>query len=373
MNIDTLLQVSWKYGRNSEFVLGGGGNTSWKSGDTMFVKASGTSLATIDESGFVSIRLDAARNILAREYSQEASKREGEVLAALMDSRTPGQTRRPSVETILHALFPFAFVVHTHPCVVNGLLCSMESEKVAKEIFGEGPLWLPYTTPGYILSRKIFDIFSESRAREREIPKIVFLQNHGIFVGGDTPEEIDSLYSMVMSKIESRLMRRPDKTPVNVDQASVDMYRAAISSLPETASVLFAADAEIVGRVSSAANFAPLVRPFSPDHIVYAGARSLFVRAVSKPGEIARSVESAWENFNAENGIQPKIVAVEGLGIFARGDSEKNASLAMELFLDAIGVARYSESFGGPHHMDKKDEDFIKTWEVEQYRSKVMK
>ena len=373
MNIDELIQLSRKYGSDPEFVLGGGGNTSEKLGDTMFVKASGTSLAAIDESGFVSMRLDAAQAILRREYSTEASRRESEILDALMRARSPGQSLRPSVETILHALFPFKFVVHTHPCLVNGLLCSQESESAAEKLFDEKTLWLPYTTPGYVLSRRIYDEFNDRKVRGRVIPNVVLLQNHGIFVGADSIEEIDSLYSKAMANIRAQIKKFPDRSPVKTDAAAVENWRSAISALPDTPSVSFAVDAEIAGRVASRSEFETLVRPFSPDHIVYAGARPLFVESTSEAEDFRASVRTAWDKFISANGFMPKIVAVEKLGIFARGDSEKNSSLALALFSDAIGVARYSESFGGPHYMDRADEEFIKTWEVEQYRAKMTK
>lgn len=44
----------------------------------------------------------------------------------------------------------------------------------------------------------------------------------------------------------------------------------------------------------------------------------------------------------------------------------------MALFLDAVKIATLAERLGGSHHMNKSDVDFIKHWEVEHYRAKVI-
>ncbi|MEN6399246.1 MAG: class II aldolase/adducin family protein, partial [Rectinema sp.] len=121
MSMKELVEVSRRYGSDPEFVLAGGGNTSWKTNDTLFVKASGTALATIEEIGFVELDLEAVRAILRQAFPSDSAAREAQVLSALMAARKPGQTMRPSVETILHALFPYSYVVHLHPALVNGV------------------------------------------------------------------------------------------------------------------------------------------------------------------------------------------------------------------------------------------------------------
>jgi rhamnose utilization protein RhaD (predicted bifunctional aldolase and dehydrogenase) len=82
-------------------------------------------------------------------------------------------------------------------------------------------------------------------------------------------------------------------------------------------------------------------------------------------------LESAWKAHIEKTGRLPKITAVQGLGIFGLGNSEKIAAIAAELFEDAVKVAVYAESFGGVLFMTQDKIDFINNWEVERYRSKV--
>ena len=71
------------------------------------------------------------------------------------------------------------------------------------------------------------------------------------------------------------------------------------------------------------------------------------------------------------------MVLVRGLGAFTVAATQSSsasttaATRAMELFLDACKVAAYSAAFGGPLHMTRDAVDFIRTWEVEQYRAKI--
>ena len=47
MDLSTLVKMSNTYGSNPAYVLAGGGNTSVKDDTTLYVKGSGTQLATI--------------------------------------------------------------------------------------------------------------------------------------------------------------------------------------------------------------------------------------------------------------------------------------------------------------------------------------
>ena len=71
MSTEILVEFSNRYGKNPAYVLAGGGNTSYKTEDTLWVKGSGTSLAAITEEGFV--KMDRARygvipGVTDREY-----------------------------------------------------------------------------------------------------------------------------------------------------------------------------------------------------------------------------------------------------------------------------------------------------------------
>jgi len=78
MNIDIqdLIRVSRLFGSDPSYVLAGGGNTSFKNEEKIWIKASGISLATIDENGFVSLSREKLKRVSQKKYSQDPLIRE---------------------------------------------------------------------------------------------------------------------------------------------------------------------------------------------------------------------------------------------------------------------------------------------------------
>ena len=57
--------------------------------------------------------------------------------------------------------------------------------------------------------------------------------------------------------------------------------------------------------------------------------------------------------------------------MFAIGNNPKDALTVTSVWLDAVKISVYAQSFGGVRHMAPDMVDFIVNWEVESYRSKV--
>lgn len=98
-----IVSISRYYGSHPGYVIAGGGNTSYKEGEKLWIKASGISLADIDESGFVCLSRIHLDKISGAVYSKDPSQREEQVKwdlkAAIIGDK------RPSVETSLLNLF----------------------------------------------------------------------------------------------------------------------------------------------------------------------------------------------------------------------------------------------------------------------------
>ena len=206
--IEKLIEVSRKYGGDSRYVIAGGGNTSFKTADRLWVKASGHALATITEDGFAVLDRALLNPMGEKKYSDDTTLREEQVkndLAAACLTKD----RRPSVETSMHNCLEAAFVVHLHPTLVNGLMCSKDAAETCAKLFPDA-LYIPYTDPGYTLFKKVYDKIKEYRKGHGSDPKVIFLQNHGIFVGADTTKEIEDIYASVMSKLEGLVKSVPE-------------------------------------------------------------------------------------------------------------------------------------------------------------------
>ena len=115
MDLSTLVKMSNTYGSNPAYVLAGGGNTSVKDDTTLYVKGSGTQLATIKAEEFVEMSRARLNEIMKTDYPEDDVKRESLYLADVMAAVTDAdKTKRPSVEALLHNLFAYTYVLLVH-------------------------------------------------------------------------------------------------------------------------------------------------------------------------------------------------------------------------------------------------------------------
>ena len=369
--LEDLIKISQKYGADSRYVIAGGGNTSYKNAEKLWVKASGHALATITEDGFAVLDRALLNPMGEKTYSADAAQREEQVKNDLA-SACLTRDRRPSVETSLHNCMGFSFVVHLHPTIVNGLMCSTNAEVVCKELFPEA-LYIEYTDPGYTLFKKVYDRISAYKATNGHEPQVIFLQNHGIFVGADTTAEIEAIYDGVLGKLEAVVKPLPEgEVPVcDCVTDTIPAIRQMLSrggrgmkTLQVTSNALIQSFAE------SEEAFAAVATPFTPDIIVYCKSQFIYI-APSSPDDLLAQAEAKIEDYVARRGHTPKVLLIKGIGLVAVGDHAKNAAIITDVFTDALKVAWYAQSFGGEHGMEPAWIDFIDNWEVENYRRKV--
>ena len=367
--LSELVGLSNFYGSNPEYLLAGGGNTSLKESGVLYVKASGFRLSDIDERGFVALDMARLKEITAKTYSSDEKMAEAEVLSDMMASRLPGQTGRPSVEALLHALFPQKYVVHLHPAIVNGLTCSNDGKKAFDRVFGDTAVWLDELKPGYTLAMASLRAMAKYRAENGRDLSLLVMQNHGIFFAADSAEQIKALISGVFSKLEKEIKSRPDMSEAVTDRGFAAALAPAVRALvcPKGASEFFTA----ASLSESVRGMPDGVCAFTPDHIVYCGHKFCAVQKANDIEEQYRLLEQAIKAYREENGAAPKIVCVDGLGAFACGAGVREAGTAKALFLDAVKIFIYAKSFGGPKRMADDMISFIRSWEVESYRKSV--
>lgn len=383
--IEDLIAISRKFGQDSRFVIAGGGNTSYKDENRLWVKASGHALATITEDGFAVLDRALLNEMGEKAYNEDTAIREEQVKNDLSVACIT-KDRRPSVETSLHNCMGFAFVVHLHPTLVNGLMCSVNAEAACKEIFPDA-LYIEYTDPGYTLFKKVYDRIKAYKAEKGKEPQVIFLQNHGIFVGGDTTAEIEGIYSEVLGKLEAKVAALPEGD-TDVSETVTDVVPAIRQMLSRSgrgfktlkvtknALVDFFIDGCSVTSTGSVTDcpgksgFDKIAKPFTPDIIVYCKSSYIFIEAESDE-EILKQAEEEIEAFVSGKGYTPKVLLIKGIGLIAVGDSSRNAQIITDVFTDAMKVAFYAQSFGGEHPMERAWIDFIDNWEVENYRRKV--
>lgn len=365
MIIDELVKFSVFYGSNEELVLAGGGNTSAKDGDIMYIKGSGTRLGNITAQDFVKMSRSKISEIFTKTYPENDKEREAFSLADLMNAKLPDQEeKRPSVETTLHSLFPHTFVLHLHPALVNGITCSVNGEKTAKELFGDGVLWIKPCKPGYTLAKKCRDALKKYKTAFGRDADFLLLANHGIFIGADTVDGLEEKLYSVMAKIRSVTEKEADLSVGEFDgEKAQSVFNEISRCFGEDSVITYEPSVVSLSFAQSRDNFEKISLPFNPDQIVYCKPYPVYV-------EEENQIEALTEAYKAENGFLPKIFIVKDCGMYAVDYSEKGSATAAALFNDAMKIAVYAENFGGAKPQSCALTDFIVNWEAESYRSK---
>jgi rhamnose utilization protein RhaD (predicted bifunctional aldolase and dehydrogenase)/NAD(P)-dependent dehydrogenase (short-subunit alcohol dehydrogenase family) len=367
-----LIEISQYYGNDNQMVIAGGGNTSYKNSEKIWVKASGSSLATITETGFAVLDRAKLKLISSTEYSSNPFEREQQIKEDL-SSACITKDRRPSVETSLHDLMDFAFVVHLHPTVVNGLMCGNNAAQVVAELFGSEALYVPYTDPGYILFKEVENQVIAFRKTNGVEPKIIFLQNHGVFVAANTIEEIKTIYTTILSRIESKIVKALPVGEKTVSQHITTFVPALrmLLSKGELKTLQVRTNALIEQFTTSETAFAKIAKPFTPDIIVYCKSNYIFLENSSSPEGLIAEFKEKFASFESTFSHEPKVIVIKGYGIIAIGENAAQTAIILDVFEDMLKISWLSESFGGQHFMTAAQINFIDTWEVENYRRKV--
>lgn len=369
--IQNLIEISQYYGRDNRYVIAGGGNTSYKNDEKIWVKASGSSLATITEDGFAV--LDRAKlNIMSEKvYSTDTDEREEQVKNDLA-AATLTKGKRPSVETSMHNAIDYSFVVHLHPTTVNGLMSAQNAESELKRLFGDSALYIEYTDPGYILFKKVEDAIKAFREEYAAEPAVIWLQNHGIFVGANSIDEIKYLYAKILDTLEQAI-----KLPLPVgERATCSCTEQVLPAVRMMLSknelkTLKVRKTELIKYFyDSVEHQKDIARPFSPDAIVYCKSNYIFINE-EEPEAILKVASETIPAFTEKFGYQPKVILMKGIGLVAVGDNAKQCDIILDVFEDSMKIAYLSLSFGGAHPMTQEQIDFIDNWEVETYRRSV--
>ena len=368
--LETIASLSRFYGNDSLYVFLGGGNTSVKSGNDLYIKPSGKALATIQPEDFLRIDRSRLRKVFECSLPEkpadelpEAQRRsienarESIASALLQASVHPSMQGRPSVETPVHEVFGWTYVVHLHPAYINGMTCAQQGKAACAKLFPDA-LWLDYCDPGITLALTVKKALEEYQAAKSALPHVFFLENHGVFVGADSGEEIEAFYAEIIEKLTACYK----KAGVLADQVALPPIPAEeVLELAPQLRTLLAADEKSRAVVVSLGEGKAFGGPLTPDHIVYA-------KSFAYSGD---GTEAGIAAFKAEKGYLPKVVEIQGKGLFAVGDTLKSANAAGTALKNALLVEQLATAFGGPKYLSPKSYRFIENWEVESYRSKV--
>lgn len=327
--LNELLTLSHAVGNTPELVQGGGGNTSIKKGDQMYIKASGGFLSEMTEkSGFTIVDAEKIHAYYRHKELHEKNNHAVEGRAVAFINSIVSTEARPSMEVAMHA-FLGRVVVHTHPVFVNVLNClkdGAERVRILADNLGlDITTWVPYCNPGYNLATAI----RSSVLDNQKMPMVFFLQNHGIIVTTDTVQQAIDL-TLALNKCAAEMIHQIFSIPL-LRKISDNFYFA-----------------------EGTYDIEDLATPFFPDCVVY----------ITNVISFAKNIEEA--KIFLTNSHQ-KIVLVKNGGILYKGGVQKVRAMH-ETLCAQIFIAQNTRTMGTPHSLTPEDVRYIAEMETERYR-----
>jgi rhamnulose-1-phosphate aldolase/alcohol dehydrogenase len=402
--LEALVVRSHLLGADRSLANEGGGNTSAKGvvadhagreQRVLWVKGSGTDLASITDKGFSALRLDEILALRERDAMDDAAMVDYLLRCAL----APNQPR-PSIETLLHAFIPAAHVDHTHPDAIIALTSSPRGRELAEETFGAAAVWLDYERPGFDMSRHVADILDGNQDA-----RAVLLEKHGLVTWGETSEEsyrrtIDFV-SRAANAIEvAGAGRFGLGGPKVAECGELDAQILLLGSLPALRGALLAdTDGVIleVDRSPEAVAFAGSVNGSRvsqvgapcPDHLINTKHKPLAIDFDPSTEGVVELVDSLragvaeyaeWYRGYYERNLTdesrpfamdpagPRVVLIPGIGIVTSGGDAARARTTRDLYHRAIAVEDAAEAIGGFGSLTEAEAFAIEYWPLERYK-----
>lgn len=373
--LNSIIEISRKFGEDRDMVQGGGGNTSVKIGNgKMYVKASGTTLRMADVDTFIVVDVDEVLGILGDKDMSELTPGERDLIVSnrLQGLVKDGSNKRPSIETFLHALLG-KYVVHVHPVYVNALTCFEGGHALAEKIFKDKIkyLWIGYDSPGYPLGILLKDGLKKYVACNGTVPEVIFLQNHGIIISSDNEQDIYLLNDKVMEELKGFWGTNVLKKDVTIKETDyINLLKQAFASIHLPYSYLQVSESCVIHSVLQKENSRVLFTDGAlyPDQIVYCGEYPLYIESDAD----YKKVRSMLKEFIETVGYPPKVAIFDGKAVVFSGES-LNEIKAMEETLEShLKVLLLIEKKGKPGFLSREETTYIANWESEKYRKKLI-
>lgn len=361
-------------GQSKELVLHGGGNTSVKIANTLYVKGSGWNLDTIEKAGFSPVDLGVLLEMATRE-SLSDTQMVAEQRAAMADQTFPN----PSIEAILHAIIPYDYVDHTHADALVTLTNTPNGKTLVQELYGPNMLIIDYVMPGFELAKHIYEItrnidwdtlsgmilmhhgvFTFDNDAERAYEKMIelvtvaeeYLNEHVTLACGDCEGKSDPSIAQAVG-VEAAKLRGCELFPLMIDSPRAQLF----SILP---------------------NLEALVKRggLTPEHVIRIKPFPAIIEGDIASGiaKFAHEYETYFKtNASREHiclDLSPRYAVVKGVGIVVLGKDEKESHIIGDIVKHTITAILSAEQLGGWKSLSLDKMFEMEYWELEQAKLK---
>jgi len=206
--LESLLDLTARVGRNPLLTQGSTGNTSEKLAGILWIKASGKWMADVSDAGLmIPLDLASVKECLAR--NQDPAE------------RFPGA----SLETAMHVVIPHRIVVHVHS--VDTIAWAVRSDaplELQQRLAGLRWQWVPYVASGLPLAREVQKALASAGDTD-----VFILGNHGLVIAGQDCQAVEYL----LAEIERRLAVSPRQAKAADFAALAELSKDSAWDLPD--------------------------------------------------------------------------------------------------------------------------------------------
>jgi len=319
-------------GLDSRLVQGAGGNVSWKDQDTLWIKASGEWLAEANKK-------DIFLPIDLKHLKDSIKISDFDVIPKVL-SKTE---LRPSIETLFHAVMPHRVVLHLHPIVPLSYLVRKDCLQMIEKKINPSLHWnlIKYEKPGSLLAKEISKIMIQNPKTD-----ILFLQNHGIIIGGKDINEIDIIFKGLISDLNE------DNHPnfsfnKTIENLSLDNIELISVDIPKIHNLVF--DNFLYENLKK--NWA-----LYPDHVVFLGHKA--------------HCYDSLDTLMKEKDSLPELIFIKNRGVFTTSQMSLAKLVQLKCYYDVI--TRQKDEIELNLLSDDNIIELL-NWDAEHYRQKIAK
>ncbi len=407
--VERLVYRSNLLGADGRITNTGGGNTSTKvvetdpltgeSVDVLWVKGSGGDLRTATRENFSSLYMDKLRGLQAHyHHAPERGPKTviEDAIVALYGHCAFNLNPRPSsIDTPLHAFVPYRHVDHMHPNAVIAIAAARDSERLAREIYGDEVVWTPWQRPGFDLGLKL-----EQIVRDHPHARGVILGGHGLINWADDDR---ACYVLTLDLIEraARYIKTRDRGNATFGsqkyhaldemvrhavfaeilpwlRGQVSQQRRVVGTVQEDDAILRFVDSHDAPRLAA-------LGTSCPDHFLRTKIKPLYVDWDPQAEDVAALKDKLQEGLDAYRrdyaayyeghkhadspamrDPNPTVILIPGLGMIAWGKDKSESRVTAEFYTCAIEVMRGAEAVDTYTALPLQEAFDIEYWLLEE-------
>ena len=379
--LEELVSRSQRIGNDQSLVVYGGGNTSSKGEisdhlgrrrKVLWVKGSGADMQYAIDKDYPALYLE---ELLALEDFQEMTDdvMVDYVTRALVDPTS----RRPSIETLLHAFLPAKHIDHVHADAICALTNHPRGEEATREALGPDFAYVDWIRPGFELSKLVGTLKDHAG---------VVLAHHGLVVWD---ENSDKCYQKTLDAVDTAekylnsLAKRPEAKFVHRDVSNSDLREILLKLRGKLGKRQILRVDRRLAEVSKRDDLKEVVAGgvASADHMLRIRPKSVAL----DPKEIEAGIDSYRSEYEAyfernkalmpagysSHGNDPKVMLYPGLGaITAAATVKENVMLADIAFHTHSVAARVRDCFGEGRTIPESEIFGFDYWPMELFKLK---